>query len=139
VPTHAGTVLAFDWRQAKELWRFTDTKLTQEIRTSPAIFGDLVFVTPRNKRVLALSKDKGTIAWEHVLRKRSDSSPVFADGRVWITTTDGLILALDEKTGEERWSDQRTGAFLAAPAIAQQKIVVANDKGVVYCFGAANL
>ncbi len=136
VPTHAGTVLAFNWQNGNELWRFKDIDVTQEIRSSPAIFGDRVYINPRNKRVLAFEKSSGKIAWEHVLRKRSDSSPVYADGRVWVTATDGSILALDAGTGEMRWSEQRTGSFLASPAIAKERLVVANDKGVVYCFGA---
>ena len=135
VPTHAGTILAFDWREAKELWRFEDTDLTQEIRTSPALGDSLVYITPRNKRVLALDAASGEVRWEHVLRKRADSSPAFADGRVWVAAADGQILALDAASGEVRWREQRTGSFTASPAIADGKLLVASTKGVVYCFG----
>ncbi len=136
VPTHSGVVTGYDWRAAKQLWQFTDTEITQEIKTSPAISDTDVFLTPQNKRVIALNKDSGKLKWEYVLRKRADSSPVYADGRVWITGIDGQLIALDAATGELVWNEQRTGKFTASPAIAEQRLIVASEKGVLYCFGA---
>jgi outer membrane protein assembly factor BamB len=134
-PTHSGTVLCFDWEKNQQLWLFGDTERTQEFRTSAAISNDLAFVSPRNKRILAINVKSGELVWEHVLRKKCDGSPVAADGRVWIAATDGTLAALNEATGEVMWSEQRTGSFIGSPAIAQQKIIVASDTGAVYCFG----
>ena len=135
IATHGGTISAFDWEKGVELWRFADVDLTQEFRSSPALSSESIFVTPRNKRLLALDRKTGDLKWQYVLRKRADASPVLADGRVWIATTDGQLIAVEENTGEMTWSEQRTGAFLSSVAIAQNRLVVANDRGVVYCFG----
>lgn len=134
-PTHAGTVKAFDWRAEKLAWSLADTSLTEEIRSSPAVGPELIYLTVRNKRVLALDPASGDVRWEHVLRKRSDGSPVFADGRVWVTTADGAAIALDAASGEETWKQQFTGSFTASPAIADGRLVIASTKGVVYCLG----
>jgi outer membrane protein assembly factor BamB len=38
--------------------------------------------------------------------------------------------------GEERWQFETGNGFTGSPAVAAGRLVIADDKGVVYCFGA---
>ena len=55
---------------------------------------------------------------------------------VWIAATDGRLIRLELDNGtEEKWSYEIRGSFLAGPAIAGQELFIADDDGVVRCFG----
>jgi outer membrane protein assembly factor BamB len=149
VPTQSGQVLAFQLERAERLWMYSDAERSQEIRSSPALITKaaassdldgnpslLAIVTTRNRRVLALNVGNGSLEWEAVLRKRSDSSPVVCDNRVWVGATDGMLYAFDLTTGQQQWSFQLSGQLIASPAISNGRLVVATDKGTVACFGA---
>jgi outer membrane protein assembly factor BamB len=38
-------------------------------------------------------------------------------------------------TGGEKWSYQLAGQILASPAISDGKLIVATEKGSIFCFG----
>lgn len=135
LPTMDGLVLAFDWKDQTELWRYEDPQRPQEYRSSAAVRGDVVVVSSRNKYVDALSLESGERIWRHTLRRRADASPVIAGEDVWIAATDGRLVRLSLKDGEPKWEYEIRGSFLAAPAIAGDRLIVADDKGVVRCFG----
>jgi outer membrane protein assembly factor BamB len=61
---------------------------------------------------------------------------VIVGSRVFVGAADGRLYALDLKTGNQVWEHQATGGFTGSPAVADGKLVVATDRGVVYCFGS---
>jgi outer membrane protein assembly factor BamB len=130
-----GVVFAFDWQKRRELWKYEDPESRLEFYTSPAIRGDRVVVSSRGKQVDALDAVSGNRVWRHVLRRRADASPVISGPDVWIASTDGRLIRLSLESGEELWEYEIRGAFLAAPAISENRLVVADDEGVVRCFG----
>ena len=50
-------------------------------------------------------------------------------------SSDGRLYALDRKTGGKLWEYEAGGGFTGSPAVADGRLVIANDNGVVYCFG----
>ena len=40
------------------------------------------------------------------------------------------------KDYKQTWEYQATGGFTGSPAVADGKLVIATDRGAVYCFGA---
>ena len=143
VATQPGTVFAIDIETEKVIWTFTDPSQSSDIRSSPAVLGKyendqisgLAVVATRNRRLLGLDMLSGKMLWESVLKKRSDGSPVICDGRAWVCSTDGMVYAFDLKDGAETWSFQLAGQILASPAIAEDRLVIATEKGTVVCFG----
>jgi outer membrane protein assembly factor BamB len=132
-----GAVLAFDYVEHKELWRYEDAERAQEYRNSAALSDKLVIVSSQYKQVDAISIETGERKWRHTLRRRADASPVIAGEDVWIAATDGRLIRLGLEDGtEEKWSYEIRGAFLAAPAIAGNELFIADDEGVLRCFGA---
>lgn len=137
VPIMDGAVLAFDWQESKELWRYEDLDRPQEYRNSAAIADDVVIVSSQYKQVDAISAETGKLKWRHTLRRRADASPVIAGDDVWIASTDGRLIRLSLEDGtDEKWSFEIRGAFLAGPAIAGDELFIADDEGVIRCFSA---
>lgn len=136
LPIMDGAVLAFDWKQAQELWRYEDQDRSQEYRASAAVTDELVIVSSQYKQVDALSAKTGQRVWRHTLQRRADASPVVAGDDVWIAATDGRLLRLALADGKERWRYEVRGAFIAAPAIADGQLYIADDDGIVRCFAA---
>ena len=144
VPTQPGVVMAIDVETEKILWTFAEQSQANDIRSSPAALGKfeneslsgIAVVTTRNKRLLGLDLKDGTVKWEAVLKKKADSSPVICDGRAWVGALDGMVYAFDLTTGQETWTYQLSGQILASPAIASDRLIIATEKGSLYCFGS---
>ena len=66
---------------------------------------------------------------------RVDSSPVASGTRVYVGAGDGRFYVLDLKTGEKLWEFDTAAPLFASPAIADGKIVIGSQDGVLYCFG----
>jgi outer membrane protein assembly factor BamB len=136
VPIMDGAILAFDWKQGKELWRYEDEDRAQEYRNSAAATDELVIVSSQYRQVDAIAIDTGKRKWRHTLRRRADASPVVAGNDVWIASTDGRLVRLDITDGKEKWNYEIKGSFMAGPAIAGGELFIADDEGVLRCFSA---
>jgi outer membrane protein assembly factor BamB len=77
----------------------------------------------------------GRELWTFMTRARVESSPVVADGRVFIGSNDGNFYVLDAKSGAKLWEFTAGAAMPASPAIASGRIVIGADDGRLYCFG----
>ncbi len=42
------------------------------------------------------------------------------------------------KPARQIWEKQFNGGFLSSPAVAFERLVIATDRGVVYCLGKKN-
>lgn len=139
VPTHSGSLFAFDANSGEQRWQFSNSSLSQEFENNVAVANGLIVASSKNRRVFALDQTTGKVQWEVTLRKRCDASPIIAADKVVLAASDGRILFLDLKTGVESWRFEVKGAFLASPAVADGKLIVASDKGTVYCFGQSGV
>ena len=55
--------------------------------------------------------------------------------RIFVGSSDGRLYELDAASGKKRWEYEAGGGFTGSPALADNKLVIASDDGVVYCFG----
>jgi outer membrane protein assembly factor BamB len=46
------------------------------------------------------------------------------------------VYGIDRKAGKEAWKYEAGGRFRAAPAAAGGRMVIGNENGTLYCFGA---
>jgi outer membrane protein assembly factor BamB len=136
LPTQTGTVLAFNWKTGEQLWSYVDPDRPQEFRNSAAVVDGHVVVCSKNRSVLSLDPATGKVQWTTMLRKRADGSPVIAGKDVWVAAADGRLYRLALADGKELWQYEVRGAFIAPPAIAGERLIVANDKGTVICLGS---
>lgn len=85
--------------------------------TAPVMADGSVFITTGHSHVRALNAVTGELIWEYDSRAREMSGYrlrygygskglAYWNGRVFIATHDGRVIALDSDTGEERWTAQ---------------------------------
>ncbi|TWU45562.1 Outer membrane protein assembly factor BamB precursor [Novipirellula aureliae] len=139
LPIMDGAVLSFDWKTAKQIWRYVDEERSQEYRSSAAIQANTVVVSSQKKQVDALSLKTGERLWRYSLQRRADASPVIAGDDVWIAATDGRLIRLSLQEGKEIWKFEIRGSFVAAPVIEKTpsgsvQLYVADDNGILRCF-----
>jgi len=136
LPIMDGAVIAMNWKENREVWRYVDEERSQEYKSSPAVGRGVVIVASQGRQVDALDAATGKRKWRYTLRRRADASPVIAGNDVWIAATDGRLIRLSLADGSEKWNYEIRGQFTASPAIADDKLFIADSRGVVRCFAA---
>ena len=75
------------------------------------------------------------LAWaRHFAGERigSNFEPVVADGKVFVSTHNGNLYALDAESGNPLWRFQANGSFLNSPAFSDGLVVAGNTDGHLY-------
>jgi outer membrane protein assembly factor BamB len=104
-----------------------------------------VLLTVGNGTVVELDAATGKERWTYsaaaTLRKTGKakfyfdpllmSTPVLSGGMVYLSTTDGQLLALDEATGAERYILELGLPFTSSPAISGNAIFLASYNGTL--------
>jgi len=62
--------------------------------------------------------------------------PIVTDGKVFVTTHNGSVYALDAETGQPLWRFRAHGAFLHSPAYAEGSVIAASTDGCLYALDA---
>jgi outer membrane protein assembly factor BamB len=76
--------------------------------------------------------------WEFRAEGKISSSPVVADGKVFVTSWDQHLYALDAKDGRVVWSYKTANAIASSPAVDQGIVFVAGHDGIVHAVDAAS-
>ncbi|MGA7931286.1 MAG: PQQ-binding-like beta-propeller repeat protein, partial [Candidatus Sulfotelmatobacter sp.] len=87
-------------------WKFHTAGL---VISSPAVFGDVVFVGGTDGNFYAVSSESGTLKWKFEAKSRITSSPAVSGGLVYFGAYDGNFYALDAATGQLKWKFQTAG------------------------------
>lgn len=77
------------------------------------------------------------VLWRFRTGQLNRSTPVVADGTVYVGSNDGNLYALDAVTGALRWSFHTAGALDSSPAYAQGRVYFTGGDGDVYALEAA--
>jgi len=110
----------------------SDIERVVDIDGQPVLAGRTLFTTSYNGTLSALSPD-GTILWS--VQTSSYSSPVVINGRVFVSTEDGVMRAFDARSGAPLW--ENSSLFrrqLSAPQNLNGFVVVADFEGYVHIF-----
>lgn len=116
---------AVDTRTGKEKWKFKtreqpDMHVLEGIQASPAIADSIVYFGARDGFFYALNAKTGSMVWNF----SADNSWVLTTAAihnsvVYFGTSDSyLLLALDAKTGQKKYSMKAKGYLYSSPAIA---------------------
>lgn len=123
---------AFDAQTGKNIWRVNIRKKKE--KDDPVIGGGLSFgggvlyATNGYDEVLAIKPSEGTVFWRKKIGSPSRSAPTILDQRVFVTTLDNRLLALNATNGEILWEysglAETAGLIGAASPAASRDIVV---------------
>ena len=131
-----GSVHALDARTGVHRWVFVTGA---RIRTRPAVVGRDLYVPADDGFLYKLDAASGQLRWKaKIVEKpivrlpfddpksrfdRFGSDVVAADGRLFVGTHDGKLVALDARDGSRVWAFEAGDAVLAAPAIAGGRVL----------------
>jgi outer membrane protein assembly factor BamB len=132
VPTHAMYHLAATPAPVKA-WQVDigdGSHKGRKLLSSPVIAGDRVFVMDVDFVVTAYSVATGERVWRHETKVPDEDDETFGgglafyEGRLYVTTGYGAVLALDAGTGERLWVEPMSGPVRSAPTVAGGRVYV---------------
>jgi outer membrane protein assembly factor BamB len=155
-----GVVTALDLATGREVWRFApekrrkldeaeEAKLLASEEQLPETETDGAEETDadraRRKQQLKAAKLERKAAKKLAKRMAKQKldwhftgGPGAGDGLVAVGTLDGLVIALDAATGEEKWRAKVPNEVIAAPVIGQGYVLVRSNDGAISAFDAAS-
>ncbi|MBT6459139.1 MAG: PQQ-binding-like beta-propeller repeat protein [Planctomycetaceae bacterium] len=145
--TEGGRFFAVNFLEEKIQWQTGADSQKPAYRSSATTIGDLVFVGSRGRAVEAFNRADGSLCWRHPMRSRVDASPVAVRVRdeksstdeptesIIVADTAGEIKMLQNHDGSECWEFSAGGGFSGSPAVVRDRVILASDDGVVWCFG----
>ncbi len=147
VVSGADVVTGHDPSTGKELWRFKGLNPKNDpyfrIVASPLVVGELVVAPARQNPVVGIKAGgRGDITTTHQAwqfdRGPDVPSPVSDGTRLFLVTDNGVVYALDLKTGALLWGPARlkSGTYSASPVIADGRVYVTNEEGLTSVFAA---
>jgi len=142
----SGLLLAIGAKSGRRAWAYKSKRC---VASSPAV-GDFkrgtVYATFLNRKpcnaqrtddgeVVALSVGTGELRWRRRLGP-SESSPLLANGRVYVGDWLGNVYALDARTGKTVWEYHTGGKIKGAVALGGKRVYVGAYDGWLYALDA---
>jgi outer membrane protein assembly factor BamB len=137
-----GELVALESGDGKPAWRETiaspsgRTELERmvDVDAAPRIVEGMVIAAAYHGSVMALNAADGQQLWKRQFSVYSD--PVVANDRVFLTTTESQVVALDRSGGGTLWTQKALAdaGSLSAPALTERAVVVGDGKGRVSWF-----
>lgn len=93
------------------------------------------------KRDGAVASDGGSmlsVAWSYCTGAAVLSSPVVSAGVVYIASTNGILAALDARSGQPRWQFRVGGALYSSPVVQNGTVFIGAQDGFVYAVDATS-
>jgi outer membrane protein assembly factor BamB len=118
VGTADGALVAIDAATGDEMWRLEVSRTGGQV-ASAAVASGIVYAGSAGGRFVAVDAADGSVVWEFDTGAAIAGTTVVADGIVYLFGTaddgTGVLVALDETTGAERWRIDRP---VFTPAVA---------------------
>ena len=114
VGANSEELFCFDVKARRGRWRY-DTG--GEIKSTPAVGPDLVYITSWDHRLHAVDIETGDCVFEVETGGPVQSSPSLYDGRVFFGSGDGTVYAVDARTGRHLWTFEAGAAIDASPTV----------------------
>jgi len=140
IVTGGDVITGHDLATGKELWRGTgfnpSNRRDQRIIASPLVYDGIVYAPTRVKPLLAfqLSRPDGESPKQIFSFDHGPDVPTpVSDGKYFYSVNDqGILWALDAKTGAELYGGQRLRAstYSSSPTLADGKLYITDEDGV---------
>ena len=128
-----------DVTKTHEIWRYDECRVGY---ASPAVHAGRLYVVDNSANLHCLDAENGTVYWHHNVGTVGKGSPVWADGKLYVTEVNGAFQvvqagkdagkALDQE--KIRLSDGRPAEIYGSPAVAYGRIYFTTEEGL-YCLG----
>jgi outer membrane protein assembly factor BamB len=121
---------ALDARTGRLIWRY---EVNGRIAAAPTIAGSLVLVGEflGGRDFSALDARTGEPVWTMPIGGVW-ASPEYADGMIYVGTTEGKMFCVEAANGRTKWSHQTGSDIYAAPALDAEKVYFGSWDGHYY-------
>ncbi|MDA0149140.1 outer membrane protein assembly factor BamB [Vibrio sp. LaRot3] len=104
VASRDGLVRALNPENGQDIWSI-DLEQDVPARLSGGITAGYsqLFIGSENGEVIALNEETGELAWRTPVQGEVLAAPVVDSNLVLVHTTEGVLVALDQLTGEQKW------------------------------------
>jgi parallel beta-helix repeat protein len=131
--THTGYSASTGPTTNQTLWTYTTGN---EVGSSPAVVGGVVYVGSYDHKVYALNATTGALIWNYTTGNLVESSPAVSGGVVFVGSDDGNLYAFDAATGALKWN-YTTGNYVeSSPVISGGVVYVGSWDGNIYALDA---
>jgi outer membrane protein assembly factor BamB len=141
-------VTGHDPASGKELWRLKGLNPSNDpnyrIVASPVVAAGLIIAPSRQNPIVAIRPGgRGDVTRSHQAWQFSRGpdvpSPVSDGTHLFIVNDNGVVYALNAKTGAVVWGPSRlkSGTYSASPILADGRVYVTNEDGLTSVFAAA--
>ncbi len=144
---NSGVMFAVNAKTGKRAWK---KRVGRCVAATPAVGEHTVFQAFMNRppcnnkakpgrlegEVIAFATGFGKIRWRTRIGP-TESSPLLADGRVYVGDWRGRVYALDEQTGRVHWTFQGKGRIKGAITKSGNRLFVATYDGYLYAIRAS--
>jgi outer membrane protein assembly factor BamB len=144
---NSGVMFAVNAKTGKRAWK---KPIGRCVAATPAVGEHTVFQSFMNRppcnnkakpgrlegEVIAFATGFGKIRWRTKIGP-TESSPLLADGRVYVGDWRGRVYSLDERTGRVRWTFQGKGRIKGALGKSGNRLFVGTYDGYLYAIRAS--
>ncbi len=102
------------------------------VRSTPILVGEVVYFGTEEGDLFC-SDLRGNVKWRFKAKRALTSSPVYANGVVYICSVDTLMYALDAKSGYIIWRFRMSKASISTPCIVDNFIFTGSVDSHIYC------
>lgn len=132
-----GLVQARDLSTGKLAWEVNiedDNQDTVHFSGGPGLGAAAVILGTNNAEIIALSIENGSVLWKTFVSSEVLAVPLVANGIVILRTTDGSVIAMNEKTGQRVWNYEHNVPALTvrgtgAPLVIDDTLIEGYDNG----------
>ncbi len=127
-------------------WMHFPGRTTRGLQSMPLAADGVLYYSGSYSRVFALDGATGKVLWSYIPQLDEDliaqqtHSPynrgiALGDGKLYVGTVDGRLIALDLKTGKPAWdtklinSEKLTVGFTGAPLFVRGKVIIGSQGG----------
>lgn len=112
VPEVSETGLSVGSGEVLPIWYF---EVEDEIRSSPFVANDAVYVGSYDNNLWALDAKEGGLLWKYATEGGIGSSPTAQGGTVFIGSEDWKLYAIDARSGRIEWTYDTGGKVYSTP------------------------
>ncbi len=120
---------AINAQSGRRAWR---VDAGSPVRSTPTLVGELVYFGTEEGDLFCVDL-RGNVKWRFKAKRALTSSPVFANGIIYICSVDTLLYALDAQSGYIIWRFRMSKASISTPFVADRFIFTGSVDSHIYC------
>lgn len=126
-----------DVTDSHQAWKFEGPELPTE--PSPILVDDLLYLLNNSGTVTCLDAKSGKMVWSERIGGNYVASPIYADGRLYFSSTQGKTHILKAgKTFEVLATNELADGFMASPAVMGNALILRTKTHLYRIEGAAS-